>query len=220
MNECGPTDSGGLYVLPAPVRAQPPQGHDVARDDQQGPEREARKEEHLGDGVYADHGDPEPAGYLVADDDPERGEQLQDAENEDDPSPGTQVTDDVARAGDVHASFHDRGDTVDQVEETEHREQRRCEDDHPVASTIAPSRGAGTSGCHRRHWDLPVQERRNTNLQDCQADPGGRHPSTGDSAGGGGTVTAHSAPVSARNAATADSMVGKKWRGLIVRVSP
>jgi len=48
-----------------------------------------------------------------------------------------------------------------------------------------------------------------------------RQPRAGDSLAGGAALAAdHSAPVSPRNASTADSIVGKKWRGSIVLVSP
>src|SRR5512146_1051403 len=38
---------GGTWVIAAAVGAQPPQCHGVGRDDQQGPERVGRNEEHL-----------------------------------------------------------------------------------------------------------------------------------------------------------------------------
>lgn len=78
-------ESDGFHVVPAPVCAQSPQGHDVDRDNHQRPERIARKEEHLSDGVEADHGYAEPASQLVTCHNPECGEQLQDAEDEGDP---------------------------------------------------------------------------------------------------------------------------------------
>jgi hypothetical protein len=59
------TSGGGFDVLTAAVGAEPPQRDDVGRDDHQGPERIGRDEEHLGDGVEADHGHREPTGYLV-----------------------------------------------------------------------------------------------------------------------------------------------------------
>jgi hypothetical protein len=46
----------------------------------------------------------------------------------------------------------------------------------------------------------------------------GSLPASGGSVAGG--PAAHWAPVSSRNAATAASTVGKKWRGSMVRVSP
>lgn len=53
-------------VLAAPVDAKPPQGDDVHGDDHERPERVGGNEEHLAYGVESHQGHREPAGQLVA----------------------------------------------------------------------------------------------------------------------------------------------------------
>ena len=80
----------------------------------------------------------------------------------------------------------------------------------PVALVMTPASHAGDPRRAVLACQSPVQA----------AGPGLARspPAWGDSAGSG--PSAHRAPVSSWNAATAASMVGKKWRGSIVRVSP
>jgi hypothetical protein len=81
----------GGQVFVAAVGAQPVQRHHVHSDDGQCPERVGRDEEHHVDGVEPDHGHREPAGQLVARQDPGRGDQLQDGEDQRDPPPSALV---------------------------------------------------------------------------------------------------------------------------------
>ncbi len=104
----------------------------------QGPERVGRDEEHLADGVEADHGHREPAGQLVTCPHPEHRQQLHGAIDGHCPVPGPQVADHVVRVADEDVRVGDRGDAVEQVEEADYRQQRGGEDDQAEPAAFRP----------------------------------------------------------------------------------
>lgn len=73
------------------------------------------------------------------------GQQLQRAEDESDPAPGSQVGEHVVRVGGEHVRVGDRGDAVDQVEAAGDQQHDRREQDQPVAVAlhVPPARSPG-----------------------------------------------------------------------------
>jgi len=76
-------------------------------------------------------------------------EELHAADDERDPAPGPQVTYHIVRVGDEHVRVRDRGNAVEQVEEPNHGQQDRREDDQTKAPAfrVVPARAAGWPHC-------------------------------------------------------------------------
>src|SRR5215203_4341520 len=93
--------------LTAAVHEEAVDDEHIHAEDGQRREREARDREQRSDRAQAGAEDPDPAAVLASGPDRERGEELDHAEDQDDPAPGLQVLDDELRVVDEELSLVD-----------------------------------------------------------------------------------------------------------------
>ena len=123
-------------AAPATVGQQAVDHDDVQCQDRHREDRIRRDPQHLQDRVDTRARDAEPAGPGSAAPDRERRERLHNAEREQEPSPGAQVAEDVARVGDEEVGLVDRGDPVQGVQDRGDHDHHAGEGDEPLAVVV------------------------------------------------------------------------------------
>ncbi len=122
--------------LLAAVGAQAVDDQQVHAEDRQRPERIGGDREQSADRAQARPDDPDPAPELAAGPDRERREQLDDADEQDDPAPGAEVLDDEPLVLEEEARLVDGGDSPDRVQDSGHEDHDAGEGEPPGSPDV------------------------------------------------------------------------------------